>query len=402
MTGWTADDIATPSPFGGGGRSTEDLGVAVEAPARVDERTRDILTRIRPGEIAVIDHEDLDRKTAEDLVRARVAAVVNASDTVSGRYPNMGPLLLVVAGIPLVDGCGRDLLQSVEEGVDVRVAGGNVYVAGKAVAHGSVQTIDSLESKLEEAKHHLAVELQAFAESTIEFLREERDLPIEGVSTPDSRVDFDGRQCVVVVRNYDWRQDLEVLLPYIRDRKPVLIGVDGGADALREAGLRPDIIIGDPNSVGADTLTCGAELVVHAGAEARPGGVGRLEDLGIAYATFTSRGTAADAAMLLAYEKGAELVVAVGTQASPVEFIERGTAGAATSLLTRMRVGPVLADAKAVQRLYQPGLRPRHLAALIAAAILTLLVVVAISQPFQLFFQGIGNWIADIWHSLFG
>lgn len=384
------------------GFTTEDFGIAVEGVARVDERSRDVLTRVRPGEVAVIDHEDLDRSTIEGFLRAKVIAVVNASACISGRFPNLAPLLLVAAGIAVVDRCGRDALTSIEEGVDVRVAGGVVYVGDRAVVHGERQSLESMESRLSEAKLHMGAELERLAEGTIEFLHEERDLLVEGVRIPECDVDFEGRHCVVVVRHLDWRQDLESLMGYIKDRRPVLVGVDAGADALREVGLAPDLILGDPNAVGADTLTCGAEVVVMGNDGDRSAGLGRLQDLGIPHRVFDSHGDATDAALLVAYERGAELVVVVGTQASPVEFLERGRADAASSLLARMRVGHVLVDAKAVSRLFSTGIRPRHVLLLILAALAAMLVVAAVSPSFQLFFQGLADWFADLWHSLFG
>lgn len=385
------------------GRSTEDFGIAVEGVARVDERSRDVLTRARPGEVAVFDHEDIDRRMVEGLIRAKVVAVVNASPCISGRFPNLAPLMLVAAGIAVVDGCGSEVFATIEEGLDVRVAGGVVYAGDRAVAHGERQSLDSMESRLSESKLHLGSELEGLAEGTIEFLHEERDLLVEGVRVPETDVDFEGRHCVVVVRHLDWRQDLESMMGYIKDRRPVLVGVDAGADALVEVGLHPDLILGDPNSIGADTLTCGAEIVVLTRAGAAPSaGLGRLQDLGIAHRVFESRGDGADAALLLAYERGAEVVVAVGTQSSPVEFLERGRADAAVSLLTRMRVGPVLVDAKAAQRLFRVGITPRHVLLLILAALATMLVVAAVSPSFQLFFQGIADWMSDLWHSMFG
>lgn len=407
--GWPPPPLPeAPAPAAAHGRgpaagySTEDFGIAVEGVARVDERTRDVLTRVRPGEVAVIDHEDLDRGTVESLLRAKVIAVVNAADCISGRFPNLAPLLLVAAGIAVVDRCGREVLAAVEEGVDVRVAGGVVYVGDRAVAHGERQSLESMESRLSETKVHIGAELERLAEGTIEFLHEERDLLIEGVRIPDCDVDFEGRHCVVVLRRLDWRQDLESLMGYIKDRRPVLVGVDSGADALVEVGLRPDLIMGDPNAIGADTLTCGAEVIVIAREGDWSAGLGRLQDLGIPHRTFDARGGATDAALLLAYEKGAALVVAVGTQASAVEFIEQGRADAAASLLTRMRVGQVLVDAKAVERLFSVGIRPRHVLLLILAALVTMLIVAAVSPSFQLFFQGLADWFSSLWHSLFG
>ena len=283
MTNWLSDDTFTGSRKSGPNAfSTEDLGAPYESTARVDKRTKDLVLRVRPGEIAVIDHEDLDRLSAEGLVRARVGAVVNASASISGRYPNMGPLLLAAAGIPIIDECGSRVTETIEEGQDVRIVGGVVFVGDRAVAHGRVQTLDSLESKLAESKHTLGTELEKFAENTLAYMREERDLILEGVRVPDVRTEFEGRHVLLVVRGYDYRQDLQALAAYVRDLKPILIGVDGGADALMELGYSPDIIIGDFDSVSNEALTSGAELIVHTYADGRAPGAGRLEDLGLA------------------------------------------------------------------------------------------------------------------------
>lgn len=375
----------------GSAYSTEDLGVPYEAPARVDSRTKDLLMRVRPGEVAVIDHEDIDRLSAEGLVRAKVGAVVNAAQSISGRYPNMGPLLVAAAGIPLVDDCGSRVMEAIEEGQDVRIVGGVVFVGGRAVAHGHVQTLDSLESRLEEAKHLIGSELEKFAENTLAYMREERELVLEGVRVPETRHEFEGRHVMVVVRGYDYRQDLQALTSYIRDVKPILIGVDGGADALVELGYDPDVIIGDFDSVSNQAITCGAELIVHTYEDGRAPGAGRLEDLGLEYVPFQAKGTSEDIAMLLAYEKGAELIVAVGTHASMVEFLDKGRSGMASTFLTRLRVGPVLVDAKGVNKLYGVRLRKRDVVLLILAALFTMLLVISISESFQLFLKGI--WI---------
>lgn len=414
MTSWLSNDETARFPAGdvvplgslgsleGPGFSTEDLGVPLEAPARVDRRTKDLLVRIRPGEIAIIDHEDLDRISAEGLVRAKVGAVVNAAASISGRYPNMGPLLLAAAGIPLVDRCGEAVVATVEEGEDVRLVGGVVFRGERALAHGHVQTLDSLESALEEAKMHIGEELERFAENTLEYMREERELVLEGIRIPETRADFHGRHCLVVVRGYDYRQDLRTLGSYIRDFRPLLVGVDGGADALLELGYRPHIIIGDFDSVSADALTSGAELIVHTYADGRAPGAGRIEDLGLEYLSFQAKGTSEDIAMLLAYEKGAELIVAVGTHNSMVEFLDKGRPGMASTFLTRLRIGPVLVDAKGVNRLYGPRLRKRDVVLLLLAAVITMLIVISISTPFQLFLRGIWFEITEAWNTIFG
>ncbi|MGH9222213.1 MAG: putative cytokinetic ring protein SteA [Acidimicrobiales bacterium] len=384
----------------------------VEGPARVDARTKRMLTRLQPGEIAVIDHLDLDRLAAEGLVKAKAGAVVNASRSISGRYPNMGPLLLAAAGIPLVDDVGPEVMDAVAEGRPVCVAGGQVLVDGQVVAKGTRHTIESLEAQIEEAKLAVGAELERFAENTLEYLRREHHLLTDSPSVPKLGVDLTGRHVLVVVRGgLGWQEDLAALRAYIREIKPVLIGVDGGADALVDAGYRPDVIIGDFDSVRDETMltVCrtnperrGAQLIVHAYPGGKAPGAERLDELGLPYSVFEAAGTSEDIAMLLAYEKRAELIVAVGTHASMVEFLDKGRSGMASTFLVRLKVGPILVDAKGVNRLYQSRVRKGDLAFLVGAALLAMLVVAIVAQPIHVFIEALWFYLSDTWRSLFG
>ncbi len=382
-----------------------------EGTARVDERTKRLLTRLQPGEVAVIDHLDLDRLAAEGLVKARPAAVINASRSISGRYPNMGPLLLVAAGIPLVDDAGPAVM-AVKEGRPVTVSGGRVLVDGETVATGTCHSLESLEAQIEEAKLRVGAELERFAENTLEYLRRERHLLTDSPALPKLGIDLTGRHVVVVVRGgLGWREDLAALRPYIREIRPVLIGVDGGADAIVEAGYRPDLVIGDFDSVRDDTLLAvcagadasrGAPLIVHAYPGGEAPGSARLDALGVPYTVFEAAGTSEDIAMLLAYEKRAELIVAVGTHASMVEFLDKGRAGMASTFLVRLKVGPILVDAKGVNRLYQSRVRKGDLAFLVVAALMAMLVVGIVAQPIHVFFDALWLYVSDTWRSIFG
>jgi len=372
-----------------------------EAIARVDRRTKNLVQRVGPGEIAVIDHEDLDRTAAEGLVRAKVGAVVNASCFISGRYPNMGALLVASAGILMVDSCGSSVM-SIPEGSVVRVAQGVVYLDGKPIAHGQVQELDTLEEQLSLAKRSIGDELEKFAENTLEYMNQERDLILEGVKMPSTRIRFEGRHVLIVVRGYDYLQDLQTLGSYARDFKPIIIGVDGGADALIECGHVPDIIIGDFDSVSDKALKYGAELIVHGYDDGRAPGADRLEQLGLGFVVFQAKGTSEDIAMLLAHELGAELIVAVGSHASLVEFLDKGRAGMASTFLTRLRVGPILVDAKGVNKLYEVRVRKGDLAMLVGAALVAMVVSILISQLFRLFLHGRWLEFTDFWDRLIG
>ncbi|MFN2502633.1 MAG: putative cytokinetic ring protein SteA [Acidimicrobiales bacterium] len=381
----------------------EDGKGEVSAPARVDPRTKLLLTRIQPGEVAVIDHLDLDRLAVEGLIKAGASAVINASRSISGRYPNMGPLLLAAAGIPLIDDVGGDVMTGVREGDVLTVEGEEVRSSGQLVARGTRHTLESLEKQIEQAKLAVGAELERFAENTLEYLRREHHLLTDSPALPSLGVDLTGRHVLVVVRGLGWEDDLAALRAYIGEIKPVLIAVDGGADALVKAGYRPNVIIGDFDSVSDETLkSCGAQLVVHAYPGGDAPGAARLDGLGLSYTVFEAIGTSEDIAMLLAYEKRAELIVAVGTHASMVEFLDKGRGGMASTFLVRLKVGPILVDAKGVSRLYQSRVRKGDLFFLVAAALVAMLAMAAVADSSHVFLRALWLYLSDTWRSIFG
>ncbi|MCZ2840106.1 putative cytokinetic ring protein SteA [Modestobacter sp. VKM Ac-2985] len=374
------------------GRSS-DTAPGVTGTVRVDRRTKNLTKRLRPGEIAVIDHLDIDRVSADSLVAGKVAAVVNASPSISGRYPNLGPGILVEAGIPLVDGVGREVLAQLKEGTEVRLEGNRLYAGETVVAEGVEQTAETIATAMAEARAGLSAQLEAFAANTMEYMKRERALLLDGVGVPDVTTQIEGRHVLVVVRGYDYKEDLQALRPYIRDYRPVLIGVDGGADALKEAGYQPDMIIGDMDSVSDSVLRCGAEVVVHAYPDGRAPGLQRVTDLGVEAITFPAAATSEDIAMLLADEKGATLIVAVGTHATLVEFLDKGRGGMASTFLTRLRLGGKLVDAKGVSRLYRSRISTLALVLLVLAALLSITAALAVSTAGRVYLDLlIGQW----------
>ncbi|MEJ3748035.1 putative cytokinetic ring protein SteA [Actinomycetes bacterium KLBMP 9797] len=360
--------------------------------ARLDRRTKRLVGRLRPGDIAVIDHVDLDRVAADSLVAVGVAAVLNAKPSVSGRYPNLGPEVLVKAGIPLVDDLGEDIFERIREGDQVRVEGNTIFIGTEPVAPGVRQDAETVAKAMADAREGLSVQLEAFAANTMEYLKQERDLLLDGVGVPDIETQISGRHCLIVVRGYDYKADLEVLRPYIREFKPVLIGVDGGADALVEAGYTPDIIIGDMDSVTDDVLRCGGEVVVHAYPDGRAPGLARVQQLGIPAITFPAAATSEDLAMLLADEKGASLLVAVGTHATLVEFLDKGRGGMASTFLTRLKVGGKLVDAKGVSRLYRQSISGSSLLLLVLSAVAAMTSAVAVSTVGKAYLAVASEW----------
>ncbi len=369
---------------------------ALEGVVRLGRRTKVLTGRIQPGEIVVIDHADLDRIAAEGLVEKQVKAVINASEFCTGRYPNLGALVLCGAGIKLIESVGQDVFTRIRDGDRLYLDDGTVLREGEVVASGEVVDLQTAQESLDASKRNISSALESFAENTLQYMINERDFILEAIHLPEIRTQFSGRHVLVVVRGYGYKEDLASLRGYIHDFRPVLVGVDGGADALLEQKLTPDVIIGDFDSVTTKALTCGAELVVHAFSDGVAPGAERLDALHLPYATFEAPGTSEDVAMLLAHEKGAELIVAVGARASMVEFMDKGRKGMASTFLVRLRVGPKLVDAKGVSELHRSEPRRWELFGLVGAALITMLVIIGISQPMRLVLQAAGDWMSDI------
>jgi uncharacterized membrane-anchored protein len=357
-------------------------------PARLDRRTKRLTQRLSQDDIAIIDHADLDRVSAEELLESGVRVVVNVSPSQTGRFPNPGPLLLVRGGVRLIDVPDADLFENVDEGELLTVRGSGLYRNGTRLAAGRILGADELAGQLAEQRSRVTEALEAFADNTMRYLREEGRLLSEGIDFPPLKTRFRERQALVVVRGPGHKRDLRIVRPYVRDFRPVLIGVDGGADALIEAGYKPDVIVGDMDSVGEKALRSGAELLVHAYPQGSAPGAARLEELGLPYGVVPAPGMSEDVALLLAFEKGAELIVAVGTHLNLIEFLERDRSGMSSTFLTRLKVGEILVDAKGVSRLVsrRVGLGPFLVFALAALAALAVAVVFspALREVFEL------------------
>ena len=350
------------------------------APARLGRRTKDLVKRLRPDEIAIIDHTDLDRVSAEELAEAGVRVVVNVAPSATGRFPNPGPLELVRSGVCLIDAPGADLFDEVTDGEVLTVRGGSLYRNGTCLAHGQAFSSVQLETALAEQRTRVTDALESFADNTLRHLREEGGQLSEGISFPALETRFRDRHALVVARGPGYKRDLRIVRPYIRDFKPVLVAVDGGADALLEVGLKPHVIVGDMDSVSDVALQSGAELLVHAYPDGRAPGAVRLERMHVRYETVAAPGISEDVALQLAHAKGAQLIVAVGTHFNLVEFLERDRAGMASTFVTRLKVGEVLVDAKGVSRLVNQrvGVAPLIAFALVGSAAI---VVAVLASP---------------------
>ncbi|MDQ1708858.1 MAG: hypothetical protein QOG49_243 [Frankiaceae bacterium] len=375
----------------------------VSGVAKIDRRTKTLTKRLKPGQIAVVDHVDIDRVSAEALVSARAAAVVNAAASTSGRYPNLGPEILLTAGIPVVDGVGAAVFEHVRDGDVIRIVGGEIFKGAHHIASGTALTREIISAQMAEARAGMSAQLEAFAENTMDYLRRERDLLFDGIAIPELRTKMDGRHVLIVVRGYNYRTDLSVLRPYIREYRPVLMGVDGGADALLDAGYRPDIVVGDMDSISEKGLRSAKEIVVHAYPDGRAPGLKRVEDLGLKAIICPAPGTSEDVAMLLADERGAALIVAVGTHATLIEFLDKGRAGMASTFLTRLRVGSKLVDAKGVSRLYRSRIKTRSLVLLVLSAMVTVAAALWITPAGRLsakvlldLWSEFGRWVSQL------
>ena len=348
--------------------------------ARLDRRTKNLTKRVGPDDVAIIDHADLDRVSAEELVESGVRVVVNVAQSQTGRYPNPGPLELVRGGVRLIDAPGSDLFDTVSDGELLSVRGASHDRNGTCVAEGRLLGVHDLERALNDQRARVTGALEEFAENTLQFLREEGKLLTEGPELPALRTRFRDRHVLVVARGPGHKRDLRMVTSYVRDFRPVLVGVDGGADAIVEAGWKPHLIVGDMDSVSDKTLALGAEIVVHAYAGGAAPGADRLDRLGLPYKLVSVPGISEDVAFLLAYEKGAQLIVAVGTHFNLIEFLERDRAGMSSTFVTRLKVGEILVDAKGVSRLVAPrvGVWPLFLLAFVG---LLAIVVAILSSP---------------------
>jgi uncharacterized membrane-anchored protein len=377
---------------------TRTASVSIVGTARLGARTKHLVKRLQPGDIAVIDHVNVDRIAAEELIACEVAAVVNASPSSDGKYPNAGPIMLARAGIRLVDAPDAAVFDLLRDGEQLTIDGdGTVLAAGQEVLRGRVLSIPELESELAAQRARIDQVLAEFAENTVEHVRQETDILTGSIDFPATRVSFRDRHVLIVVRGERHRRDLKALRTYIRNVRPLIVAVDGGADGVLEAGLKPDIILGDMDSASDSALRCGAELIVHAYPDGRAPGEERLLEMNLDHTVVPAAGTSEDVAMLMAHEKGADLIVSVGAHFNLIEFLDRKRGGMSSTFLTRLRIGEKLVDAKGVSRLYRPSstLMPVIFFIVAFLALVTILIITspALNDVFELFWLKVRIWL---------
>lgn len=359
----------------------------VEAPIKVDRKTKKLAKRLEAGEIAVIKHMDIDEVAANSLVEAKIKLVINADKSISGRYPNKGPGILTEKNILIIDNVGEELFEELKEGQIIEVIDGKIYRDCELLGQGEVLGRQEVEQQIKKAYENLSTELDRFIDNTIEYAKKEKGFILGEVEVPKVNTNYANKHVLIVVRGQDYKEDLGTMLSYIEEVKPILVGVDGGADALMEFGYTPDVIVGDMDSVSDEALKKAKEIVVHAYTDGRAPGLKRVQDLGLDAIVFPAPGTSEDIAMLIAYEYKAELIVAVGTHSNMIDFLEKGRKGMASTFLVRLKIGSKLIDAKGVNLLYRSKLKIKYIWALIATALFPVMILVSYSPSVRQFIQ---------------
>ncbi len=359
----------------------------VSGRARIDRRTKNLVQRLKKKDIAIINHDDIDEVAANALIDIRPRAIINAQPSITGKYPARGIYKILKAGIPVLDEVGETIFEKLREGILIEIRGDKVFWGNKAIATGRELKFEDVQVKLRKANENIQVELDNFVENTLEYAKKEKDILLGNLEVPLLDTNMLNRHVLIVVRGSSYKEDLRTINSYIQEERPVLIGVDGGADALLEFGLKPDIIVGDMDSVSDAALHSGAEIVVHAYADGSAPGLERVESMGLTARTFPMPGTSEDIAMIMAWENGASLIVAVGSHSNMIDFLEKGRKGMGSTFLVRLKVGSILVDARGVNQLYKQHLQTKYLFQLLIAAMIPILIILWVSPATKPFFR---------------
>lgn len=335
----------------------------ISGTAKKDRKTKNLVKRLEPSDIAFIYHEDLDRVSAESLLKTGVKCVVNAYSFCTEKYPNQGPEILLSAGVTLIEEVGEEAVDLVEEGQPVEINDGKIYQNGQLIGAGYILEMEELKQRLNRAREKIDKEILDFARNTAAFVEKERKILFSDLSLPPLKTKIEGKNCLVVVRGHDYEEDIKALRHFIQNERPVIIAVDGAADLLLDNGFVPDILIGDMDSVSYEAMLKARDVVVHSYMDGRAPGLARVRNVlsDDRVKVFRFQGTSEDAALILAYEKGASLIVLVGSHTNLIDFLDKGRKGMASTFLTRLKVGDRLVDAKGVSKIYRSHARAIHL-----------------------------------------
>ncbi|NYD42000.1 putative cytokinetic ring protein SteA [Nocardioides panaciterrulae] len=373
--------------------------------ARVERRTRALLPRLRPGDIAVVDHTDMDRGTAQSLLDAGVAAVVNAAPMISGRYPALGPVLLADGGVLLVDGIGPEGFAALRDGARVRLHDGVVHVGEQAVTSGRALEAADVRAEMDQARSGLASQLETLTHNSTEFLRREEDLLLHDRGLPRTATRLAGRPVVIVADGPEAAAELRLVRAFLREQQPVLIGVERGAELLRAAGHRPHVVVLDARTdegarPAVKTLKAARDVVVRVDRGGERTVTEHLDRIGIRPLLFETGAMPEDAAVLLADAAEASVIIGVGLRATLEEFLDRQRPGLASTYLTRLKAGPRLVDAHAVPHLYSGRVRPRHLYLVMLAGLVALAAALAVTPVGGEWVDSLRTALTDLVHTL--
>jgi uncharacterized membrane-anchored protein len=330
----------------------------LQGPIFYGVKTKELIKWIPLGAFALLEHEDIDEMAAHSLIQKKVKGVLNYSASMTGLYPSLGTKKLIKANIPVYDIVHPgDVKRTIQQGDVIRIVSNEFVIEN---TNNNVAGSFSLQSYTEEhvqqkfaiAKTKLHDSLRSFTENTLDFAYQEMHEILKPITIPPLAISLENRHVVVVTRGNGYIEDLKAIKGYIREKNPIFIGVDGGADAILECGYSPHIIIGDMDSVSQKALRSGAEIVVHAYSDGVAPGLEFVREQGLKAHIFPCFGTSEDAAQLLAYEGGALLIVTLGSHTNMVDFLEKGRRGMGSTLLVRLKIGEKLVDAKGVSLLY--------------------------------------------------
>lgn len=348
-----------------------------------DKKTKNLIKRLKPGDIAIIDHKDIDEIASTSLVESKVRCVLNLNMSISGKYPNKGPSILVESGIVLLESKNKEVFKIIIEGDLLELTENRIVYKDKIIGTYEELNFKKIEELLKIGYSNMENELDKFIENTLEYAKKEKELVLEKGNIPNINTRMINKHALVVVRGKDYKKDLLAIQNYIVEMKPVLIGVDGGGDALLEFGYIPDIVIGDMDSVSDRCLKISKEIIVHAYKDGSAPGLERVKSLGLEAKIYPSAGTSEDIAFLLAYSNNVNLIVAVGTHSNMIDFLEKGRSGMASTFLVRLKVGSKLVDAKGVNMLYRSSLKIKYVIGLGIAALIPIIVLTLMFPPMK-------------------
>jgi uncharacterized membrane-anchored protein len=355
-------------------------------PVRTHRDLSTLLTRVREGDLVVLDRRDLDAGTARALADRKPWAVLNAAEFISGRFANLGPRLLCERGILLLEGDPAHV-RALTDGTVLRFDGSTLYDGPVVAADVRVLSGVEIEQRMEDARTGMAAQLDSFAHTASEFLRREEPLLLHGNGAPPLRA-ATARRTVVVVGPDAALEDLRKLRAFLREQKPVVIGVDRGGEVALRIRRRLDVLVltGDGSAATDRALARSREVVLAGTGDA----VRRtLERRNLPVHSVQTRLPGTDLGILLAHLGAARLIVPIGAPRTLEEFLDRSRNDQASNVLTRLRVEGSLVEADSIPLLYTGKVRRRDLALAGVAALAAL--------AFSLAATPIGH---DHWHSL--